>query len=141
MGIGIKHMILLLAVVSSAFISLPYAEGGCGGSCGLSTGGSSYNFLDDPGFSVDMSSFDEFMRDNLGDQTTLNAKSLSQDPLLDANSSINQTDNGNASQNGFAVVPATDSSANTTSDTGAIKLGASGMQDKRVSTLAFAIFN
>ncbi|MFA5160279.1 MAG: hypothetical protein WC484_07240 [Candidatus Omnitrophota bacterium] len=141
MGIGIKHMILLLAVVSSAFISLPYAEGGCGGSCGLSSGGSSYNFLDDPGFSVDMSSFDEFMRDNLGDQTTLNAKSLSQDPLLDANSSINQTDNGNASQNGFAVVPATDSSANTTSDTGAIKLGASGMQDKRVSTLAFAIFN
>jgi len=141
MGIGIKHMILLLAVMSSAFISLPYAEGGCGGSCGLSSGGSSYNFLDDPGFSVDMSSFDEFMRDNLGDQTTLNAKSLSQDPLLDANSSINQTDNGNASQNGFAVVPATDSSANTTSDTGAIKLGASGMQDKRVSTLAFAIFN
>lgn len=141
MGIGIKHMILLLAVVSSAFISLPYAEGGCGGSCGLSSGGSSYNFLDDPGFSVDMSSFDEFMRDNLRDQTTLNAKSLSQDPLLDANSSINQTDNGNASQNGFAVVPATGSSANTTSDTGAIKLGASGMQDKRVSTLAFAIFN
>lgn len=141
MGIGIKHMILLLAVMSSAFISLPYAEGGCGGSCGLSSGGSSYNFLDDPGFSVDMSSFDEFMRDNLGDQTTLNAKSLSQDLLLDANSSINQTDNGNASQNGFAVVPATGSSANTTSDTGAIKLGASGMQDKRVSTLAFAIFN
>lgn len=141
MGIGIKHMILLLAVVSSAFISLPYAEGGCGGSCGLSSGGSSYNFLDDPGFSVDMSSFDEFMRDNLGDQTTLNAKSLSRDPLLDANSSINQTDNGNASQNGFAVGPATDSSANTPSDTGAIKLGASGMQDKRVSTLAFAIFN
>ena len=141
MGIGIKHMILLLAAMSSAFISLPYAEGGCGGSCGLSSGGSSYNFLDDPGFSVDMSSFDEFMRDNLGDQTTLNAKSLSQDPLLDANSSINQTDNGNASQNGFAVGPATDSSANTTSDTGAITLGASGMQDKRVSTLAFAIFN
>ena len=141
MGIGIKHMILLLAVMSSAFISLPYAEGGCGGSCGLSSGGSSYNFLDDPGFSIDMSSFDEFMRDNLGDQTTLNAKSLSQDLPSDANSSLNQTDNGNASQNGFAVGPATDSSANTTSDTGAIKLGASGMQDKRVSTLAFAIFS
>lgn len=141
MGIGIKHMILLLAVMSSAFISLPYAEGGCGGSCGLSSGGSSYNFLDDPGFSVDMSSFDEFMRDNLGDQTTLNAKLLSQVRPSDANSSLNQTDNGNASQNGFAVSPATDSSANTTSDTGAIKLGASGMQDKRVSTLAFTIFN
>ena len=141
MGIGIKHMILLLAAMSSAFISLPYAEWGCGGSCGLSSGGSSYNFLDDPGFSVDMSSFDEFMRDNLGDQTTLNAKSLSQDPLLDANSSLNQTDNGNASQNGFAVGPATDRSANTTSDAGAITLDASGMQDKRVSTLAFTIFN
>lgn len=141
MGIGIKHMILFLAVMSFAFISLPYAEGGCGGSCGLSSGGSSYNFLDDPGFSVDMSSFDEFMRDNLGDQTTLNAKLLSQVRPSDANSSLNQTDNGNASQDGFAVGPATDSSANTTFDAGAIKLGASGMQDKRVSTLAFTIFN
>ncbi|MDD1762822.1 MAG: hypothetical protein LUQ59_11385 [Methanothrix sp.] len=139
MGISIKHVISLLAVMSSAFIYLPYAEGGCGGSCGLSSGGSSYNFLDDPGFNVDMSSFDEFMRDNLGDQTTLNAKSLSQDLPLDANSSLSQT--GNASQNGFAVGPVTDSSANTTSDNGAIKLGASGIQDKRVSTLAFAIFN
>lgn len=141
MEIGIKHMILLLAVMSSAFIYLAYADGGCSGSCGLSSGGPSYNFLDDRGFSADMSSFDEFMRDNLGDQATLNAKSLSQVMPSDANSSINQTDNGNASQDGFAVGPATDSSANTTSDTGAIKLSASGIQDKRVSTLAFAIFN
>jgi len=141
MGFGIKHLILFLAVVSYAFISLPYAEGGCGGSCGLSSGGSSYNFLGDTGFSVDMSSFDEFMRDNLGDQTTLNAKSLSQDQSLGANSSFNQTGNGNASQNGSAISPATDGSANATSDNGPIKLGASGTQDKRVSTLAFAIFN
>jgi len=134
-------MILALLFFSSAFFCIPYAKGGCAGSCSASCGGSSYNFLGDSEFNVDMSSFDEFMRDNLDDQTTLNAKSVSQDGASDANLSLNQSGNGNASQNDFAVRPVTDSSANTTSDNRTIRLGASGMQDKTVSALAFAAFN
>jgi hypothetical protein len=97
----------------------------------------------DPSVNMDMSSFDEFYRDNLGDhKTTLQAKSLSQDKTLNTNSSVNQTSNGNMSQNNIAV-PAVilNSQGNTTSDNGTVKLGASGMQDKRLSTLAFTTFN
>jgi hypothetical protein len=97
----------------------------------------------DPSVNMDMSTFDEFYRDNLGDQqTTLQTKSLSQDKAINTNSSINQTRNGNASQNSIAV-PAVilNSQGNTTSDNGTVKLSASGMQDKRLSTLAFNAFN
>jgi hypothetical protein len=97
----------------------------------------------DPSVNMDMSTFDEFYRDNLGNnQTTLQTKSLSQDKTLNTNSIVNQTSNGNASQNSIAV-PAVilNSQGNTTSDNGIIKLGASGMQDKRLSTLSFAAFN
>ena len=135
MGIGIRHVILFLVVVSSIFIYLPHAKGGCGGSCAVSGGGiSSSSFMGDPAVNVDMSSFDEFVRDNLGGdpRTTLLAKSLLQDKLLATNSSLNQTSNGNASQNRLV---------NTTSDNRTVKLGASGMQDKRLSTLASAIFD
>jgi len=53
---------------------------------------------------MDMSTFDEFYRDNLGNnQTTLQAKSLSQDKPLNTNSTLNQASNGNASQNNIAV--------------------------------------
>ena len=143
MGISVKHTILFLVVISSVFICLPYARGGCGGSCAVSSGGSSYDFMADPSVNMDMSTFDEFYRDNLGNnQTTLQTKSLSQDKTLNTNSIVNQTSNGNASQNSIAV-PALilNSQGNTTSDNGIIKLGASGMQDKRLSTLPFAAFN
>jgi hypothetical protein len=99
--------------------------------------------MGDPSVNMDMSTFDEFYRANLGDhQTTLQGKSLSQDKPLNTNSTLNQTGNGNASQNSIAV-PAVilNSQGNTTSDNGTVKLGASGMQDKRLSTLAFAAFN
>jgi len=135
MGISIKHMILFLVVASFVFIYLPHAKGGCGGACAVSGGGgSSSSFLGDPAVNIDMSSFDEFARDNLGrnPQTAFQAKSLSQDKPLSTNSSLNQTSNGNASQNSLG---------NTTSDNRTIKLGASGVQDKRLSTLAFAAFN
>jgi hypothetical protein len=135
MGISIKHMILFLVVVSSIFVYLPHAKGGCGGPCAVSGGGvSSSSFMGDPAVNIDMSSFDEFVRDNLGGdpKTTLQVKSLLQDKPLTTNSSLNQTSNGNASQNSLG---------NATSDNRIVKLGASGMQDKRLSTLAFVTFN
>ena len=95
---GMKRMILFLVVMSSVFISLAYAEG-CGGACVVSSGGSSYNFMSDPATNIDMSSFDEFVRDNLGNnKTTLHTESLSQETL-----SNNQTSNGNVSQNASEV--------------------------------------
>jgi hypothetical protein len=135
MGIGIRHMILFLVVVSSIFVYLPHAKGGCGGPCAVSGGGtSSSSFMGDPAVNVDMSSFDEFVRDNLGGdpRTALLAKSPLQDKLLTINSSLNQTRNDNPSQN---------SMGNTTSNNRTVKLGASGMQDERLSTLASSIFN
>jgi len=134
MEISIKHMILFLVVVLSIFVYLPHAKGGCGGPCAVSGGGiSSSSFMGDPAVNIDMSSFDEFVRDNLGDpRTVLEVKSPLQDKLLTTNSSLNQTSNGNASQNSLG---------NTTSDNRTVKLGAAGMQDKRLSTLAIAAFN
>lgn len=140
MGISIRQMVLLLLVVSSVFVSLPYAKGGCSGSCSIS-GGASYDFLGDPGFNPDMSSFDEFMRDNLDDQSTLNTKSVSQNDTQTVNSSINQSIDDNSRKNGIAVSPSTNSSTNTTADKETIKLGSIGMQDKRASSMAFAAFN
>jgi hypothetical protein len=144
MGISIRHTILFLVIISSVFIYLPQAKGGCAGGCSVSGGGgSSSNFMSDPAVNIDMSSFDEFVRDNLGSdpQTTLQAKSLSQYEPLNSNSSSNQTSNGSASQNSFAVSPAINSSGNTTSNNGTVKLGTTGMQDKRLSTLVFTAFN
>jgi len=134
MRISIKHMILFLVVVSSIFVYLPHAKGGCGGPFAVSGGGiSSSSFMGDPAVNIDMSSFDEFVRDNLGDpETALQAKSLLQDKPLTIKSSLNQTSNGNTSQNSLG---------NTTSDNRTVKLGAAGMQDKRLSTLAIAAFN
>jgi hypothetical protein len=134
MGISIRHTILFLVVMSSVFIYLPQAKGGCAGGCSVSGGGgSSSNFMSDPAVDIDMSSFDEFVRDNLGGdpQTTLQAKSLSQYEPLNTNSSSNQTSNGNASQDSIVVPTVINSQGNTTSDNGTVKLGASGMQDKR----------
>ncbi len=140
MGICTRHAILFLAVMLSAFICLPHAKS-CGGSCAVS-GGSSYDFMGDPAVNIDMPSYDEFARDNLGNhQTTLPAKSLSREILSNNNSSFNQTNKGNVSQNSSAVSRVIDSPVNTTSDNTPVKLGALGMQDKRLSTLALTTFN
>jgi hypothetical protein len=143
MGISIKLMILFLMVISSFFITLPEAKGGCAGSCSVSGGGgSSTSFMGDRSTSIDMSSFDEFVRDKLGgDPAKLQVKSLSQDAQLSINSSLNQTDNGNSSQNSSAVMPLTNVTDNATLDNGPIELGALGRQDHRLSTLASAVFN
>jgi len=98
--------------------------------------------MGDPSVNMDMSSFDEFYRDNLGDhQTTLQAKSLSQDKPLNTNSTVNQTNNVNASQNSILVPTAINNQGNTISDNGTVKLGSSGMKDKRLQNLAFNAFN
>ncbi|MCK9441422.1 MAG: hypothetical protein M0Q13_08375 [Methanothrix sp.] len=144
MGISIKHTILFLAVISSVFISLPGVKGGCAGGCAVSGGGgSSSSFMGDPAVNIDMSSFDEFVRDNLGrdPRTTSQAKPLSQYTPSNTNSSLNQTSNGNSSQNSLVVMPLTNNMVNTTSDNRTAKLGTSGMQDNRLSTLTFAAFN
>jgi len=142
MGISIKHTILYLVVISSFFISLPDVKGGCAGGCSVSGGGgSSTSFMGDRATNIDMSSFDEFIRDNLGSNpaATLQVKSLSQDTRLSSNSSLNQTGNGNSSQNSSAVMPLTNSTENATSDNGPIKLGALEMH--KLSTLTSAAFN
>jgi hypothetical protein len=140
MGIGFRHSILILLVLSSIAIYLPHARGGCGrGPCSI--GGASYDFLGDPAVNIDMPSYDEFARDNLGNhQTILPAKSLSQETPSNT-TSINQTNKGNVSQNSSAVSRVIDSPVNTTTDNTPVKLGASVMQDKRLSTLASTAFD
>ncbi len=119
-------------MISSFFIHLPQAKGGCAGSCAVSGGGgSSSSFMGDPAVNIDMFSFDEFVRDNLGG----NPQTTSQDKPFSTNSSRNETNNNNTSQNNSVVSPVINSMENTTSDIKTIKLGASGMQDKRLSTL------
>jgi hypothetical protein len=105
MGISIKHTILFLMVISSVFIYLPQAKGGCAGGCAVSgVGGSSTSFMGDQAGNIDMSGFDEFVRDSV-------------------------------------VSPVINSLENMTSHIKTVKLGASGMQDTRLSTLVFAAFN
>jgi hypothetical protein len=141
MGNGLNYTILFLVVISSAFISLAYAAG-CGGACVISGGGSSYNFMGDPAVNMDMSSFDEFVRDNIGNnQTTLHTKSLSQEILSNAESSLNQTSNGNVGQNISEIGHVTNRPRYTTLDNKTVKLGASDMQDKRLSTQAYTTSN
>lgn len=137
MGNGISHAILFLMVISSIVISLPEVKGGCSGGCSISGSGgiSSTSFMGDRAVDISMSSFDEFVRDNLGSNSVaaLQAKSPSQGAQLNSNSSLGQTGNGNSSQNGSAVMNSSDSRI--------VKLGAIGMQDSRLSTLASAAFD
>ena len=142
MGISTRHAILFLLVLSSMAIYLPHARGGCGGGHCSVGGGSSYDFLGDPAVNMDMSSPDDFVRDNLGNsQTMLSTQSLSQKTSTNNSSSLNQTDKGNVSQNSSAVNHVIDSPLNTTSDNTTVKLGVSGMHDKKLSTLALTVFN
>lgn len=144
MGFGIRHAILFLLVVSSVAIYLPHARGGCGGGpCSL---GGSYDFLGDPAVSIDMSSYDEFVRDNLGNnQPSISTKSVSQKAPANNGSSLNQTISGNVSQNSSGALGVINDSGNMTSVNTAgsrtVKLGASGMQDKKLTTLALTTFN
>ena len=127
---------MFLVVMSSISINLAYAEG-CGGACVVSIGGSSYNFMSDPATNIDMSSFDEFVRDNLGNNKT----TLHMEPLLQETLSDNQTSNGNVSQNSSEVGSVLYNPGYTTLDNRTVKLGALNEQEKRLSTLAYATSN
>ncbi len=129
--------ITVFLVAASALATLPCMGGSCGASCAVS-GGSSYNFMGDRAFSIGMSSFDEFVRDNV-DQTSLSAKSLSADDSSSGNSSLNQT--SNASLADIEVLPGINSSGTTTPDNGTVRVGASGAQDTRLSTQVFTTFH
>lgn len=150
MGIGIRHTILFLLVLSSIAIYLPHARGGCGGPCSI--GGASYDFLGDPAVNMDMSSPDDFVRESIGNsQTMLSTKALSPETPANNSSSLNQTTRDNVSQNNSTALGVINGQGNTTfnnttsdnaaSESKIIKLGASGMQDKKLSTLAFTTFN
>jgi hypothetical protein len=150
MGIGLRHTILLMLVASFAAVYIPHASCSCSGPCVVG-GSSSYDFMGDPAVNLDMSSPDEFIRESLGSgKTSLSVKSLSQ-KIASNNSSINQTSASNVSQNSTATLDIIDASENKTSDNasssnktynnGIVKLGASGMQDKRLSTLISNTFN
>jgi hypothetical protein len=150
MGIGFKHTILFLLVISSVAICIHHAQG-CSGACSIG-GSSSYDFLGDPAVNMDMSSPDEFVRGNLDNsQTVLSTKSISQGNPTNNSSSLNQTTRSNVSQNSSAALHVINgqgnpisnnaTSGNATSGSKIVKLGASGMQDKRLSTMASTVFN
>ncbi len=136
MEIGIKHAILLLTI-APAFICLSHAS--CSGSCAISSGGTSYDFLGDPSFNPNMDTFDDFARENLG-QTPLSTLSIPPE-VQSTNSSLNQTNKGNVSLNNTATYNVMDNLENKTSDNIAVKLGGTGTQDARQSTLASTIFD
>jgi hypothetical protein len=115
MRISIMITVLLL-IISPAFIGLTQAAS-CGGSCAI---GTSYDFLGDP--SIDM--------DTVG--------GLGSHNLLRATPSQNQTSDAYAIKNSFVVRPIISINLeNMTSENRTVSLGASGMQYKGMSTLAF----
>lgn len=142
MAVDIRHAVLFLVFMSSAFLCLQRAEG-CAGGCAVSGGGeASYNFMGDRAVNMDMSSFDEFVRDNLGShQTTLCTGSRSQKTLSNTSVTLNQTDKGNVSQNSSALCSAINNPGNTTFDNRTVNLGASGPKNGRISPLVFTAFN
>jgi len=105
MGFSIRYTVLFLAVMSSAFSYLPCVDGGCSGSCAIS---SSYDFLGDP--SIGMDSFDR--------------PELIGNPLS-TNSSLNQTNNAYVIKNNFIVRPIINRNlGDTTSDNRTVVLSA-----------------
>ncbi len=141
MVICTRNAVLFLVLMSSAFICLP--ANGCSGGCAVSGGGyASYNFIGDRAVDMDMSSFDEFARDNLGNyQTTLRAMPILHETVPKANSSLNLTSNDNMSQNCSSACPLINGQGNATSDNKIVKLGTSGVQDNRASSMVLAAFN
>ena len=107
---------VLLLTISSAFVGLTQASS-CSGSCAI---GSSYDFLGDPSINMDTVGGLE-----------------SYDPLS-ATPFLNQTSRAYAIKNSFVVRPIISRSLeNMTSENRTVSLGASGMQYKSMSTLAF----
>lgn len=118
MRISIMITVFLL-IISSAFVGLIQAAS-CGGSCAI---GTSYDFLGDPSIGMD---------------TVSGLESPLQGVPFSTNPSQNQTGNAYAIKNSFVVRPIISRSLEyMTSENRTVLLGASGMQYKRMSTLAF----
>ncbi len=143
MRISNNHPILFLGIISSIFVYFPNAIAACAGGCAISTGGgSSNNFMADPAANIDMSSFDDFVRDNIGNhQTTFHAKSISQDNTMKINSSLDLINNKNKSNYSLTVFPKISNLEGNTFDNKTVKLGNSGLLRRKLSTLALANFN
>jgi len=91
---------------------------------------------------IGMPSFDQFVRDYLPDhQTTFRVLSHTGMTSPNTNATINQTDMVNASRNSTIILRMIGNIGNITPDNRTVKLGASGINDKTVSTLALASFN
>ena len=140
-----------MLVASFAAVYIPHATCSCSGPCVVG-GSSSYDFMGDPAVNLDMSRPDEFIRESLGSgKTSLSVKSLSQKMASNNSSYLSQTNTGNVSQNSTASLDIIDASGNKTSDNASsnnttsnyriVKLGASGVQDKQLSTLVSSTFN
>jgi len=137
MRISITQAMLVLTI-STAFICLSHAS--CSGSCAISSGGgTSYDFLGDPSFDLNMDTFNDFVSNNLG-QTSLSTQSISSE-AQSINSSLNQNNSGNVSLNNITAYNATDNPENKTSDNTVVKLGDTSTQDVRRSTFASTIFD
>ena len=137
-GIYIRYTIVLLLAMLSAFYSFPYAR-----SCGDGGGGSSYyDFMSDPAVNMDMSSYDDFVSDSLGNQqAAVTAQALPKTPekansadvknLLINNSSICHNDSSHLSLNLSKAAIGINNTGNATPVKKITILGASGKQDDK----------
>lgn len=131
MEYGIRHTVLFLVVM--AFFFSPLAKAGCGGACAIS-GGASYDFMGDRAVNMDMSSFDDFIRENLrNNQTTMHAKSLGFSNVI---LSLSQNASDDSSQNATKIEGAISSSGNSTSNNRIVKLSTSSKQEQKSPTMA-----
>jgi hypothetical protein len=136
MQIRIMQVILVLAIFT-AFICPIHAS--CPGSCAVSVGGSSYDFLGDPSFDPSMDTFNDFVSDNLG-QVPLSTQSILPE-AQPINSSINPVNNGNTILNGIITYNMTDDPRKGIFNITTTRLGGSVTQDKRQSNFASTIFD
>ncbi len=136
MRISIITQAILVLTISTAFICLSHAS--CSGSCSISSGGTSYDFLGDPSFDPNMDTLNDFVSNNLG-QPSLSVQSISPE-AQSTNSSLNQTNNGNVSLNSTTAYNVTANPGKGTSNNTTVKLGGLATQDVKQSTIASMIF-
>jgi hypothetical protein len=75
-GIPLRYEFFIAMILLFIFCGFSDAKCACGSG---GDGSASYDFLGDPAVNMDMSSFDEFVSDNLGDmQSKVSAKTVSE---------------------------------------------------------------
>ena len=132
----------------SAFYSFPNARS-CGGGGG---GSSSYDFMADPAVNIDMSSYDDFVSDSLGNQqAAVTAQELPKSPekasgadvkpLLTDNLSLSHNGSSHTSLNLTKAGVGINNTVNTTRAKSIVRLGASGLQDGKTLTETLQTFS